>query len=535
MKTRYRKHNGLIIAAILGMIQAVSTAATYYVSLAGAHVYPYADWASAATNIQDAVDATVDGDTVLIGSGHYLLNTQVVVRSGIILESSSGPEATIIDGQGTSGCLTVERRDCIISGLTITNSQDTGIDRATLITNCVVIGNAGRGIYRGTAVDCRIEANGNTTIDGGGLMQVQAINCIIRGNVARAGGGMSNGTAKDCLIENNVAASNGGGVHASKIVDNCVISRNTAYAAGGAIDSTLNDCVISSNTATAVVGGVAGCTATRCIIAFNHSDGDVGGMVLFFDDAYDCLIIGNSAAARIGGVAGGTLWNCTVAGNFSGDEEGGGIWRAAAYNSIIWNNIGGNLTDSECFSSCSPNLIQGVDGNITNAPLFLDPVNDDYRLLATSPCIDAGSNDFVSVDMDLDQMPRIMDGDFDGVSVVDMGAYELQAVIVPAGNIALPPINLKSRGRTPVKILSTEFLDITSMDLATIRLAGAAAVHHKLNDFNGDGHDDLKLMFNTAELDVGSSDTEAMLIGQTDSGTFVVGMVPLRLVPSKKK
>jgi len=58
-------------------------------------------------------------------------------------------------------------------------------------------------------------------------------------------------------------------------------------------------------------------------------------------------------------------------------------------------------------------------GNITNAPLFVD-TNDwaDLRLRPDSPCIDAGNNDFVTWDTDLDGNPRIVSG------TVDMGAYE---------------------------------------------------------------------------------------------------------------
>jgi len=88
-------------------------------------------------------------------------------------------------------------------------------------------------------------------------------------------------------------------------------------------------------------------------------------------------------------------------------------------------------------------------GNIDADPLFVDPDEDNYRLTAASPCIDAGNNTAVPADtadldgdgdttepipVDLDHNPRFFDdtGMPDdgyppaGAPFVDMGAYEFQ-------------------------------------------------------------------------------------------------------------
>jgi hypothetical protein len=88
-------------------------------------------------------------------------------------------------------------------------------------------------------------------------------------------------------------------------------------------------------------------------------------------------------------------------------------------------------------------------GNISINPQFVDAdgpdnipgtIDDDLRLLATSPCIDAGDNtvaELQDVEVDLDNNPRFLDRPETpdtGVGpppFIDMGAYEFPGVSGP--------------------------------------------------------------------------------------------------------
>ena len=91
-----------------------------------------------------------------------------------------------------------------------------------------------------------------------------------------------------------------------------------------------------------------------------------------------------------------TICNNNVSGNYN---HGAGLCLWASYgvfkNNIIYNNYGGDQVyynspalDMEYSNIQQTNLI-GI-GLINQTPNFVNPSNNDYHLLATSPCIDTG-------------------------------------------------------------------------------------------------------------------------------------------------
>ncbi len=64
--------------------------------------------------------------------------------------------------------------------------------------------------------------------------------------------------------------------------------------------------------------------------------------------------------------------------------------------------------------------------DIHAAPAFVDNTTGDFRLLYTSPCVDAGDNASVPTDLARDFVGnrRVFDGNHDGIITVDLGAFE---------------------------------------------------------------------------------------------------------------
>jgi hypothetical protein len=396
-------------------------ATTRYVSLNSTNpVPPYADWSTAATNIQDAVDASSAGDLVLVTNGFYATGgrkwfdsgtNRVTLTNAVTLQSLNGPAVTLIVGchvAGTGPALTNAVRcvgmgnNAVLSGFTLTNGE-AGFGNYPAGGGVAYIYGSGGG----TVTNCILIGNLATNSAGGGADRVTLINCQIVGNSAGYGGGACACTLINCTVVSNTASSEGGGVFGgspfgASVLTNCTIAGNSASSSGGgAYGGTLNACSISNNIA-ANGGGAYGSTLN------------------------DCLVGGNSAGSG-GGIYGGIVTNCTVVFNVA-TNSGGGIFGAAGawcYNSILYYNsapTGSNNIGTKLYNCCS--LPDSFDtAGVTNDPAFVNTAAGDFHLQSNSPCINSGNNAFVTTATDLDGNPRIVGG------TVDIGAYEYQTSV----------------------------------------------------------------------------------------------------------
>jgi len=418
--------------AILVLATFNVSAATLYVSLESPNPSPpFATWATAATNIQHAVDAANTGDTVLVTNGVYAVGwrepldslgyglgpSRVAVTNAIKVESLNGPLVTTIQGgQLTNDLGEVYGVRCVflgnnavLSGFTLTNgstasewqserSKGGGVrsEPVAVVTNCVVTSNwayfGGGGAAGGMLCNCSLIGNSAYHF-GGGAYESTLCNCMVTGNSAHPGA--------------NIYGSLGGGAYRSTLY-NCRVTGNSARSSGGVVDCTLYNCTVTGNSATEFSGGGAG-----------------------YSTLFNCTVTGNSASTQGGGVANGRLYNCIVYYNNAANEPN-------FYNDIDW-----------CISySCTTPLPTNGVGNILGPPLFVDMVADDLRLREGSPCIDVGMNlvgfsatvtnwgwaKVIAYNHDPTDIlgnTRFIDGNFDGLVAWDMGAYEFNSFRPP--------------------------------------------------------------------------------------------------------
>jgi len=242
------------------------------------------------------------------------------------------------------------------------------------------------------------------------------------------------------------------------VVDGFTITNGLGHP-GGAIyayyfsSPTITNCIITGNTGDAGGGGGIYCamcsaTITNTIITGNTAIGDGGGIYTEAGNSTitNSLISGNTADSGGGGVysnwSSPTITNSTIAGNTAGNVAGGayfgGETSPTIINSIVWGNgLEEIYVDESSTLVVSYSNVQGGwlgTANIDADPLFVDPINDNYRLSPGSSCTDAGDNTAVpkSISTDLDGNPRFLDdpGMPDTGNgeppIVDMGAFEFQ-------------------------------------------------------------------------------------------------------------
>ena len=258
--------------AIIGLsfLSSTAPATTRYVDVNSANpAPPYASWATAATNIQDALNYPDMGPVVVwVTNGVYETGatsnngSNRVYLNAASVQSVNGPGVTIIRGYQVPGTTNgVSSVRCVylangatLSGFTLTNGSAAGNGGGVYcqsgsgtVSNCIIAGNSASGLggggYLGAYINCRI--TGNTSFsNGGGIWGGTATNCAIIGNLAQNGGGTYANGPINCTIVGNTAAVAGGGVNGASgfTMNNCIVYDNIAPSGSNQIAIKMNYC-----------------------------------------------------------------------------------------------------------------------------------------------------------------------------------------------------------------------------------------------------------------------------------------------------
>src|SRR6266700_2914212 len=278
MKSNQTKSIGTSMFRVRRWMLKVAVFATAGSALAGVHYVdvnsanatpPYTNWTTAATNIQDAVDAAVAGDEVVVTNGIYAIGgrtvsdgapNRVAVDKPLGLQSINGPQFTVIDGARSVRCVYLTN-GASLSGFTLTNGS--------VYNDCPCYYYGGGGAYGGILTNCTLSGNsvrGYLDGTGGGAYASTLNNCTLSGNWASGQNFAEGGGAYNCTLNNCTLTGNYGGGANSSTLNNCMLNGNSADNGGGTVGGTLNNCLLIGNSAYRSGGGAYGGTLNNCTV-----------------------------------------------------------------------------------------------------------------------------------------------------------------------------------------------------------------------------------------------------------------------------
>ena len=444
----------------------VPSGVTNFVSSTGSHQWPYISWATAATNIEAAVEETVDGNMVLVADETNFISTPMYIDKDIVVKSVSGNHSATLVVKTFNSDSPVHISKGVFSGFTLIPDPENSIVVSNggcfylygnaIIKNCVIKNfpaeKNGGAVYcdNGTISNCVIdsclalEAGGAVYIYNGAL----AIDCIITNNYSPRGGGVYisfTGTVSRCELVGNFTSLPEGGAYEDKggavycdnggLIEHSIIHNN--YSKNGSAvfflsNGKINNCEVYNNRSLyyAAIYCEYGGNISYCKVLNNIALNGAGICLSYSGTIRNSLVANNYASNNGGGIytVGNVLIeSSTISSNYAENFAGGiySDYSASLKNTVIYHNFAGYSNNyystsgqADFFYCCSVPLPAG-EGNISDDPKLANPFTGFFKLAADSPCINVGSNAlWMSSATDLSGRPRILN------EIVDMGCYE---------------------------------------------------------------------------------------------------------------
>jgi len=439
-----------------------------YVSVSGDNSNSGTNQANPLKNINFALSKiyadSSNHHTIYLAPGTYSPTTNeetfpIELNNYVSLEGIEG-ENTILDAENTNGVLSLHYvSNTEIKNITIKNGEDQNYPQNT----------RGSGVYCYESSPSFINVSFSENIaspSGGGFISYYSNPCfenvIFSGNNAWLKGGAIYCYQSDLTILNSEIVANsangiGGGIASDESIItliNVELSENTTNGDGGGIysdDSDLNllNVIVSNNSSSGIRLSYSNMILINALLSNN--DSSLRGSTICSSNSFSSLINVTLSESNI-------------------SERSNIIFCSSSelnlVNCILWNEL---LNEIYCDSLGFQNVINisytdldgsetgiitqnnavvnWLNGNIDENPIFDNFGNYPFAILENSPCINAGTLDLPGgielPEYDLVGNPRIYG------ETIDMGAYENQNVVVGILDESLIPITPRLKQNYP--------------------------------------------------------------------------------------